>query len=64
MQCRLVQSHPQQKKRKRRGADTPRLPAVDEEGDANDGTNSQGSSGATPTYNLRSRMRRLPKPDN
>lgn len=52
---------PSAKKRKRRGADTPRLPAVDEEGDTNDGTNFQGSSAATPTYNLRSRTRRLPK---
>jgi len=43
----------------RRGNDLSqgRLPAVDEEGDADNAT----SSAATPTYNLRSRAKRMPK---
>ncbi|CAF3826852.1 unnamed protein product, partial [Adineta steineri] len=54
---------PSAKKRKRRGNDLSalRLPAVDEEGDNDNGANSQGSSAVTPTYNLRSRVKRLPK---
>jgi len=57
MSCQLVRNHHQQKKRKRRGNEAARLPAVDEEGDNDNGTNSQ----VTPTYNLRSRMKRIPK---
>jgi len=49
---------PSAKKRKRRGNEAARLPAVDEEGDNDNGTNSQA---VTPTYNLRSRMKRIPK---
>ncbi|CAF0868758.1 unnamed protein product [Rotaria sordida] len=55
---------PSTKKRKRRGNDLPtvRLPAVDEEGDTTEaGTNFQGNSAITPTYNLRSRTKRMPK---
>ncbi|CAF1004528.1 unnamed protein product [Adineta steineri] len=54
---------PSAKKRRRRGNDLSalRLPAVDEEGDNDNGANSQGSSAVTPTYNLRSRVKRLPK---
>ncbi|CAF3134578.1 unnamed protein product [Rotaria sp. Silwood2] len=54
---------PSTKKRKRRGNDlsTIRLPAVDEEGDNDAGTNFQGNSAITPTYNLRSRTKRMPK---
>ncbi|CAF1504239.1 unnamed protein product [Rotaria sp. Silwood1] len=54
---------PSTKKRKRRGNDlsTVRLPAVDEEGDNVAGTNFQGNSAITPTYNLRSRTKRMPK---
>ncbi|CAF4039313.1 unnamed protein product [Rotaria magnacalcarata] len=54
---------PSSKKRKRRGNDlsTSRLPAVDEEGDNDAGTSFQGNSPMTPTYNLRSRTKRMPK---
>jgi hypothetical protein len=76
--CQLVQNLHQQKNEKyiifqripsqissffqRRGNDliTGRLPAVDEEAD-NDGA---GSSAITPTYNLRSRTKRMPKRKN
>ncbi|CAF5147460.1 unnamed protein product, partial [Rotaria sp. Silwood1] len=57
---------PSTKKRKRRGNDlsTVRLPAVDEEGDNVAGTNFQGNSAITPTYNLRSRTKRMPKQED
>ncbi|UJR26686.1 hypothetical protein I4U23_008002 [Adineta vaga] len=54
---------PSAKKRKRRANEltTLRLPAVDEEGDNDTSTTSRGASAITPTYNLRSRTKRLPK---
>jgi chromosome segregation ATPase len=52
---------PSAKKRKRRGNDATRLPAVDEEIDNDNGTNSQENAAIATTYNLRSRTKRLPK---